>query len=201
MKVGYVAADGPWRVSRAVSLRRAAALIGHAMSDEESLSCRPLYRSRSLPQLHTVGSYSEPLRRGAGGGTRLVAAEVRQLLTLKQHYYPEGGWGWVVVVVGMLVQLLSHGLHVASGVLVGEAVRRFGGGVVTPAGEYRMGAQSLWRTHVFLYPVYSLFCTVINAVSYSEGKCASHNRQLCEVYRRVRWAGLVDRVRREGMHA
>jgi hypothetical protein len=65
------------------------------MSDEDSLSCRPLYRSRSLPQLHTLGSYSEPLRRGAGGGTRLVAAEVRQLLTLKQHYYPAGGWGWV----------------------------------------------------------------------------------------------------------
>jgi hypothetical protein len=111
------------------------------MSDEDSLSCRPLYRSRSLPQLHTLGSYSEPLRRGAGGGTRLVAAEVRQLLTLKQHYYPEGGWGWVVVVVGMLVQLLSHGLHVASGVLIGEAVRRFGGGVVTPAGEYTMGVE------------------------------------------------------------
>jgi hypothetical protein len=122
-----------WRAS----LRRAADAIGHVMSDEDSLSCRPLYRSRSLPQLHTVGSYSEPLRRGVGGGTRLVAAEVRQLLTLKQHYYPEGGWGWVVVVVGMLVQLLSHGLHVASGVLVGEVVRRFGGGVVTPAGEYK----------------------------------------------------------------
>jgi hypothetical protein len=83
-----------------------------------------------------VGSYSEPLRRGGGGGTRIVAAEVRQLLTLKQHYYPEGGWGWVVVFVGVLVQLLSHGLHVASGVLVGEVVRRFGGGVVIPAGEY-----------------------------------------------------------------
>jgi hypothetical protein len=113
------------------------------MEDEDSLCCRPLYRSRSLPQLHRggadsgVGSYSEPLRRAGGGGTRLVAAEVRQLLTLKQHYYPEGGWGWVVVVVGVLVQLLSHGLHVASGVLLGEAVRRFGGGVATPAGEYR----------------------------------------------------------------
>lgn len=117
-------------LARSLSLRQAAATHGRAMS------CRPLYRSRSLPQLHTVGSYSEQLRRGVGGGTRIVAAEVRQLLTLKQHYYPEGGWGWVVVFVGVLVQLLSHGLHVASGVLVGEVVRRFGGGVVIPAGEY-----------------------------------------------------------------
>lgn len=116
--------------ARSLSLRQAAGALGPAMS------CRPLYRSRSLPQLHTVGSYNEPLRRGVGGGTRIVAAEVRQLLTLKQHYYPEGGWGWVVVFVGVLVQLLSHGLHVASGVLVGEVVRRFGDGVVIPAGEY-----------------------------------------------------------------
>jgi hypothetical protein len=104
------------------------------MEDEDSRSVRPLFRSRSLPHLHRLGSYSEPLRRG---GPRLVAADVRQLLTLKQHYYPEGGWGWVVVVVGVLVQLLSHGLHVAYGVLLGEVVRRFdsGGGGVTPAGE------------------------------------------------------------------
>jgi hypothetical protein len=100
--------------------------------DEDTLSVRPLYRSRSLPQLHRLGNYSEPLRRS---GPRLVAADVRQLLTLKQHYYPEGGWGWVVVVVGVLVQLLSHGLHVACGVLLDEVVRRFGGSVVTPAGE------------------------------------------------------------------
>jgi hypothetical protein len=103
------------------------------MEDGDSVSVQPLFRSRSLPQLHRFGSYAEPLRKG---GPRLVAADVRQLLTLKQHYYPEGGWGWVVVVVGVLVQLLSHGLHVAYGVLLGEAVRRFGGGCeVTPTGE------------------------------------------------------------------
>jgi hypothetical protein len=66
--------------------------------------------------------------------------------------------------------------------------------------------------YIASFPLYSLFCTVINAVSYSEGKRAWHNRELCEVYRspgllravkyrRVRWAGRVDRVKREGMHA
>jgi hypothetical protein len=66
----------------------------------------------------------------------------------------------------MLVQLLSHGLHVASGVLVGEAVRRFGGGVVTPAGEYTMGVEDLAVSSVLCFPLYSLFCTVKNVVSY-----------------------------------
>ena len=101
------------------------------MEDELEDSCcssdprgRPLYRSRSLPHLPSRGR----------GQQKVV--DVRQLLTLKQHYYPEGGWGWVVVVVGVLVQLLSHGMHVASGVLVGETVRRFGKDIAVPAGKY-----------------------------------------------------------------
>jgi hypothetical protein len=58
---------------------------------------------------------------------------------------------------------------VASGVLVGEAVRRFGGGVVTPAGEYTMGvlhpsASSVSSAYFAL--LYSLFCIVRSAVSY-----------------------------------
>ncbi|XP_069680903.1 monocarboxylate transporter 2-like [Periplaneta americana] len=141
------------------------------MEDEDSLSSSggrpPLFRSRSLPHLRGgggadsgVGSYSgsEPLRRGGGGvggGTRIVAAEVRQLLTLKQHYYPEGGWGWVVVAAGVLVQLLSHGLHVASGVLLGEAVRRFGGDVAGPAGW--LGALST-AVALLVSPVTIAFC-------------------------------------------
>ena len=32
--------------------------------------------------------------------------------TLKQHYYPEGGWGWIIVLVTLCVQLISHGLQV-----------------------------------------------------------------------------------------
>lgn len=120
-----------------VCARRSKRAVGHVMDeaeDEDSLTARPLFRSRSLPQLHRLGGFGAPPAKPA---PRLVAADVRQLLTLKQHYYPEGGWGWVVVVVGVLVQLLSHGLHVAYGVLLVETVRRFGGvdGVVTPAGE------------------------------------------------------------------
>ena len=35
--------------------------------------------------------------------------KLRELRTLKQHYYPEGGWGWVVVLVACLVHSLVLG--------------------------------------------------------------------------------------------
>ncbi|XP_049286116.1 monocarboxylate transporter 8-like isoform X1 [Anopheles funestus] len=38
--------------------------------------------------------------------------------TIKQHYYPEGGWGWIIVLVGVLVHILTHGLQTAVGVLI-----------------------------------------------------------------------------------
>lgn len=60
--------------------------------------------------------------------------DVRQLVTLKQHYYPEGGWGWVVATVAMAVHLLGHGLHLASGVFVLELTHKFGPDTVVPAG-------------------------------------------------------------------
>ena len=66
--------------------------------------------------------------------TRLVA-DLRQLLTLKQHYYPEGGWGWVVLWTGALGQLLGPGLHGAAGVLGQEVDRRFGPGMGHSAGQ------------------------------------------------------------------
>lgn len=43
---------------------------------------------------------------------------------LRRHYYPEGGWGWVVLVASTLVQVLTHGLQLSAGVvLVPTAVR------------------------------------------------------------------------------
>ncbi|XP_058127395.1 monocarboxylate transporter 8-like [Anopheles ziemanni] len=43
--------------------------------------------------------------------------------TIKQHYYPEGGWGWIVVLVGVLVHILTHGLQTSVGVLILAAAR------------------------------------------------------------------------------
>lgn len=56
--------------------------------------------------------------------TRLVA-DLRQLMTLRQHYYPEGGWGWIVVVVAVIVQCISHGLHLSLGIFIIQVVKEF----------------------------------------------------------------------------
>lgn len=45
--------------------------------------------------------------------------------TIMQHYYPEGGWGWVVLVMALLVHVISHGVHQATGVLILHLVKEF----------------------------------------------------------------------------
>ena len=35
--------------------------------------------------------------------------KLKELRTLKQHYYPEGGWGWLISVITLLVQMISVG--------------------------------------------------------------------------------------------
>lgn len=95
-----------------------------------------LYRSRSLPQLSVndsgVGSGNEQV---PGRPSSRLVADLRQLLTLKQHYYPEGGWGWVIIVVGVLVQILAHGMHGAVGTLLLQAATRFGPPIYLQAGQ------------------------------------------------------------------
>lgn len=45
--------------------------------------------------------------------------------TLKQHYYPEGGWGWFVVLIAVVVQMLNHGVQIAYGALLPLVLKRF----------------------------------------------------------------------------
>uniref|UniRef100_A0A182X5A8 Monocarboxylate transporter n=1 Tax=Anopheles quadriannulatus TaxID=34691 RepID=A0A182X5A8_ANOQN len=65
---------------------------------------------------------------------QLMAA--RRLLC--RRYYPEGGWGWVVIVVGILVHTMTHGLQLSYGPLMANVMRYFGKpftdtGVITPS--------------------------------------------------------------------
>ncbi|XP_063826501.1 uncharacterized protein LOC135075984 [Ostrinia nubilalis] len=53
---------------------------------------------------------------GASVGAETAAAlRARAALTLARRYYPEGGWGWTITVVGTIVQVLSHGLQLGGG--------------------------------------------------------------------------------------
>lgn len=41
-------------------------------------------------------------------------SEVRKEATLRRHYYPEGGWGYVIVTCSTLVHFLGIGLQLAA---------------------------------------------------------------------------------------
>lgn len=43
--------------------------------------------------------------------------------TFRQHYYPEGGWGWVITFCCLVVNILTTGLQLSYGVLVPELVK------------------------------------------------------------------------------
>lgn len=69
----------------------------------------------------------------SGVATSSGAEHHRPASTIRQHYYPEGGWGWVVVVCAVLVQVFAHGIHGAAGVWLQETLGRFPVGL-PPAG-------------------------------------------------------------------
>ncbi|KOC60407.1 hypothetical protein WH47_08626 [Habropoda laboriosa] len=76
--------------------------------------------------LGSVHDYEDLLEEPEEGAEdSLTAANARKRITLKRHYYPEGGWGHVIAIVAILVQVMCHGLQLASGVLVSSTLDRF----------------------------------------------------------------------------
>ncbi|XP_043218346.1 uncharacterized protein LOC122379859 [Amphibalanus amphitrite] len=94
-----------------------------------------LARSASLPSLVGGGLSCVGLDSGldseaaseAGGCRRPARPCSRRTVTatMAQNYYPEGGWGWVVVLCHALSNLLVHGLQGSYGVLAGPAQQEF----------------------------------------------------------------------------
>lgn len=57
--------------------------------------------------------------------TRRKRKEELKQATIRQHYYPEGGWGFVIVLIGFIVQTITHGLQMSFGVILLALLRRF----------------------------------------------------------------------------
>ncbi|KAK9303600.1 hypothetical protein QLX08_004762 [Tetragonisca angustula] len=75
--------------------------------------------------LGSIPDYEDLLEEPEEGDESLTAANARKKITLKRHYYPEGGWGRVIVLVAILVQLICHGVQLGSGVLLSSTIRQF----------------------------------------------------------------------------
>ena len=41
-----------------------------------------------------------------------------------QHYYPEGGWGYVIILSALLVQILAHGVQMSMGMVMVHILTR-----------------------------------------------------------------------------
>jgi cyanate permease len=65
-----------------------------------------------------------------GSEATVMSARRRRIASIFQHYYPEGGWGVVLMLAVILVQLLVHGLVLSYGVLVPKIIRRFKASVI-----------------------------------------------------------------------
>lgn len=62
-------------------------------------------------------------------GTKPSVATFQQLVAARRllcrRYYPEGGWGWIVVFVSVLTNLLTHGLQLSFGIYLDFTTKRF----------------------------------------------------------------------------
>ena len=86
-----------------------------------------LYRSMSLPA--PAGVYGV-VRPGVCSGRRTSWG------TLLRHYYPEGGWGWLVLAMATATSVLTHGLQTSFGALLKPLATKFS--ITVPlAGEYQ----------------------------------------------------------------
>jgi hypothetical protein len=58
----------------------------------------------------------------------------KTLRTLKVHYYPEGHFGYAIIVIVILVQTFTHGLHLSYGMFLVKLLNVYGSTV--EAGDY-----------------------------------------------------------------
>ena len=54
------------------------------------------------------------------------AVQEKKNATIRQHYYPEGGWGFVILICALIANILSHGLQLSFGVLLPAVLKRWG---------------------------------------------------------------------------
>ncbi|KAF5301583.1 hypothetical protein FQR65_LT08888 [Abscondita terminalis] len=54
-----------------------------------------------------------------------IPLDARKATTLRRHYYPEGGWGWVIITCTVLLNIINHGLQLSCSQLAPSAAEKF----------------------------------------------------------------------------
>ncbi|XP_065339096.1 monocarboxylate transporter 10-like isoform X1 [Cloeon dipterum] len=85
----------------------------------------------------------------------LMVCDPKKTATLYRHYYPEGGWGYVIVTCSVLVSVLGQGLQLSFGHLISPAENKFG--VHNDGHLGWVGAMST-AVALFVSPVTISFC-------------------------------------------
>ena len=75
---------------------------------------------------HFGGIRDAPIASVTSINTKKKRKEELKQATIRQHYCPEGGWGYFVVTVAFLVQVIAHGFQMAVGILILWIVKRWG---------------------------------------------------------------------------
>lgn len=105
-------------ISRAQSwpllLGTAAGAVNRGVIGKESsqIGRDTCYRDKKKPVEGTEKKGDIDVKRKFVNEASSPQVQARKLLC--RHYYPEGGWGWVIVVVGTLVHLLGSGLQLSA---------------------------------------------------------------------------------------
>ncbi|CAH1968571.1 unnamed protein product [Acanthoscelides obtectus] len=80
-----------------------------------------LSRAQSWPLLSNAAQPDE----ARNTATKNQAQQLQARRFLCRHYYPEGGWGWVVATCGFLVHFLNHGVQLSCSQLISPAAFKF----------------------------------------------------------------------------
>lgn len=103
-----------------------------------STSCSNLDNSESISSASTLRKPKNTGRKKRKKSIDHFAGfgDEKTMKTLKVHYYPEGNWGWFVIVIAVCVQTFNHGLHTAYGVFLAKLMDEFGSNI--NAGDYKL---------------------------------------------------------------
>ena len=81
-----------------------------------------------------------------GSGVTVMSARRKRIASIFQHYYPEGGWGVVLMLAVIMVQILVHGPILAYGVMLPKIMRRFRASIAETGTKINWSILMKWRS-------------------------------------------------------